>query len=136
SGRTKSCGCLNDEQRRNQHHARKHGASFHPLFPTWSQMMLRCSRETHPFYRRCGGRGIKVCKGWRDFWTFFADMGKRPTRRHQLERVNNDGDYKPSNCRWATRKEQARNRRNNRRVTYKGVTRLLVEWEELTGIGE
>ena len=74
-------------------------------------MHHRCSKVTNKSYHNYGGRGIKVCARWADFENFYADMGVRPSRKHSIDRINNDGDYEPGNCRWATAVEQMANRR-------------------------
>ena len=87
-----------------------------PLYETWVQMKYRCHNKNHPAYSCYGGRGITVCDHWRDsFKAFLADMGPKPSNKHSLDRINNDGNYEPSNCRWATRCQQQRNTRMNRR---------------------
>jgi hypothetical protein len=85
-------------------------------------------------YDLYGGRGIKVCEQWRDFENFLADMGEQPSGK-SLDRIDNDGDYEPGNCRWATAKQQSRNRGNNRLLAYGGKTRCVTEWAEMTGMG-
>lgn len=103
-------------------------------FKTWRQMFYRCEQPTNPLYPNYGGRGICVADRWRDFENFLADMGPAPTSLHSLDRVDNDGPYSPENCRWASRREQNRNRRSARLFTLDGVTRCLTEWAERAGV--
>jgi hypothetical protein len=100
-------------------------------YTVWRNIHARTSDIENPNY---GGRGITVCKRWTSFSSFLADMGSKPTPQHTIERIDNDGNYEPSNCRWATRKEQARNKRRNIRVTRNGETRVISEWAELIGV--
>lgn len=104
-----------------------------PLNLLWRQMRSRCRSKTHAQYAYYGGRGIKVCERWNVFATFVEDIGPRPSSRHSIERIDNDGNYEPSNCRWATQKEQARNRRDNTIVTYGGERMALARAAELAG---
>lgn len=89
----------------------KHGLWNHPLYRTWISMMARCYNPKAKGYDRWGGRGITVCDRWHDVRNFVADMGERPAE-HTLDRINNDGDYEPGNCKWSTRLEQSHNTRN------------------------
>lgn len=115
NGRTQSCGCL----RLGCQNAFKHGASRRkkhtPEYRSWTRMLCRCLNRNHKDYHRYGGRGIAVCARWNDFASFLADMGPRPGGGRSIDRINNDGNYELSNCRWATPKEQAQNRRRRRR---------------------
>lgn len=107
-----------------------------PLYRVWGAMKERCENQNNRGYRRYGGRGIKVCERWRSsFENFMMDMGPRPEgQRYTVERVDTNGDYEPSNCRWATYKEQARNKRDNRLITFNGQTKCAAEWEEELGL--
>lgn len=106
-----------------------------PEYRAWSHMIGRCEDPKDSRYADYGGRGIRVCDRWRsDARNFLADMGPRPSARHSLDRINNDGPYDPANCRWATRTEQANNRRNNRFVTAQGMRLTVADWARRTGI--
>lgn len=133
SGMTRSCGCLIRETLRRT--ATTHGKSRTPEHRVWCGIVNRCHNPKEPTYPRYGGRGIKVCRRWREsFMAFLADLGPKPSPKHTLDRKNNDGNYEPRNCRWATRTEQARNKSNNRVLTHKGESLCLAEWAERTGI--
>jgi hypothetical protein len=90
-----------------------HGLSHSGAWQSWKAMHNRCQDVNHPGWHRYGGRGIKVCMHWNDFENFFADMGHRPPGK-TLDRINNDGNYEPSNCRWATRLQQMEHKRNKK----------------------
>lgn len=99
-------------------------------FNIWAHMMQRCTNPNNARYRDYGSRNICLCPEWHDFHTFFSDMGPRPGPEYSIDRIDNDGDYCPENCRWATDKEQANNRKNNRNYTYLGKTKNLLGWAE------
>ena len=100
-----------------------------PEYRSWRHMIQRCA--SHPAYQ---GRGITVCERWRTYANFLADMGPRPSLDHSLDRVDNDGNYEPSNCRWASAKEQQRNTRSNRLLTFNGQTKCLMDWALSLGV--
>lgn len=133
SGKTMSCGCLARERAGDQ--ARTHGKTKTLLYRVWANMVKRCVNPNHKHFACYGGRGIAVCGRWRhSFETFAKDIGDRPTPTHTLDRINVDGDYTPDNCRWATRKEQAHNRRTNVYYTHGGETYCLAEWSRRIGL--
>jgi hypothetical protein len=100
-------------------HGQSRRGKRHPLYWTWKCMRQRCLNPHHRDYRLWGGRGITICARWDDFEAFAADMGPKPTPQHSLDRIDNDllvDSYSPTNCRWATKQEQVRNRRPRRGV--------------------
>ena len=99
-------------------------------------MHQRCSNPKAPHYERYGGRGIRVCKRWSVFMNFFKDMGRRPSPNHSIDRIDNDGDYTPSNCRWLLQPQQMRNRANSVKITWRGRTASVGEWSKRVGIPE
>lgn len=100
-----------------------------PEWIAWSSMKQRCGLPSRADFCHYGGRGIRVCARWqRSFENFLADMGKRPSTRHSLDRINNNGNYTPKNCRWATPFEQHNNRSDNTRIVHDGVSLTLSEW--------
>lgn len=135
SGDADSCGCLKLEQfvARNTTHALLAGER-HPLYSTWIAMKERCLTVESPSYHNYGGRGIRVCDRWEKFENFVADMGERPTAAHSIERNDNDGNYTPDNCRWATKKEQASNTRRNVWIEFNGERKTMMQWSESTGL--
>lgn len=106
---------------------KNHGYSQTPQYRVWKAMRERCSNPNYRYYDRYGGRGIKVCERWNNYTLFLEDMGIRPLNG-TIERVDNDGDYELSNCRWASRAEQSQNKSNNFQIEYKGRVQNLSEW--------
>lgn len=130
AGRSLSCGCgVADFNRATK---RKHGHTSRPSpeYGAWVQMRSRCSNPKHEAYERYAGRGITICDRWSDFLKFLEDMGPRPGRGYSLERVNNLGNYEPGNCKWATTREQNRNKRTIH--MYEG--RPLIDWARERGL--
>jgi hypothetical protein len=136
SGATRSCGCLARESTsvRNRRRLTKHGQSGSLAYRSWASMMARCYKPATVGYRRYGGRGIMVCARWHDFANFLADMGERPGREYSIDRIDNDENYEPANCRWATAREQQRNKSNGRIIDVEGQQLSLTEWSERSGI--
>jgi hypothetical protein len=116
-------------------YATKHGLSDTPEHNIWLGIRKRCTNPADRVYPYYGGRGIKVCQRWDNFANFLADMGPRPSPQHSIDRYpNQDGDYEPNNCRWATRTEQMRNKSDNRLLTLGDETHCVAEWAERLGI--
>lgn len=108
---------------------RTHGKSDTPEFRVWTGMQTRCYNPRNRAYASYGARGITICERWRaSFENFLTDIGPRPSSSHSIERVDNDGNYAPENCKWATREEQGRNKRNNVKVFVDGIEKTLSEW--------
>lgn len=116
-------------------HGEAVGEKITPELRAWYGMHERCYCPTHQKYKIYGARGIRVCKRWRiDFRNFLADMGRRPSPRHSIDRIRVNGHYSPKNCRWATPEEQQRNKQNNRIVKFQGRKMSLAEAAELSGL--
>lgn len=130
-GETKSCGCLAAEL--SSKRKKTHGGSDTELYKYWARMRQRVFDKNLKSYPRYGGRGISICKRWLGidgFLNFRNDMGDPPSKRHALDRIDNNGPYSPKNCRWATYREQNRNSGNNRIIEMNGESRPLVFWCE------
>jgi hypothetical protein len=129
---SKSCGCLHREAAAAAN--RTHGQSNSDEYGIWVHLLSRCFNRNDDRYDRYGGRGIAVCERWLKFENFIADMGPRPSHAHSIDRIDNDGHYEPSNCRWATPERQQRNTARTMRVTFRGETLALSDWSERLGI--
>lgn len=130
SGASRSCGCLSREvSAENGRRNAIHGWKDSKTYRVWSHMKERCERRSHKSWPDYGGRGIKVCDRWQNFESFLSDMGPVPERL-TLERIDVNGNYTPENCRWASRTEQARNRRSTRLLTAFGETKPAASWLE------
>lgn len=131
SGAVKSCGCLSAEKTAER--SRKHGATNIPGYNSWLAMMHRCYSPNVDSYKYYGAKGITVCDQWHDPAKFLLDMGP-PTKGQQIDRINTSGNYEPSNCRWASPKENINNRSNTKRITAFGKTMSVSDWSAKTGI--
>ena len=131
-GISRSCGCLQRETVTAMN--TKHMMSRSPEFVVWCHMLKRCSDTDSLQWKDYGGRGIAVCKRWKEFANFIADIGQRPTPKHTIERRDNNLGYSPENCVWATRTQQARNKRTTVMLTSGGKTQCLAEWCEELGM--
>lgn len=138
--RVKSCGCYMKEVLResgkkvgNLPKTGTHNKSKTPEHNTWLNIKSRCSlRRRLPIYKDYWGRGISVCERWLEsFENFYSDMGPRPSKHHSIDRIDNNGNYEPGNCRWATTKEQSVNRRNNHYIEFNGQRKTITQWSML-----
>lgn len=136
SGRSKSCGCFKREFNRLNHPVAcfTHGLSRTPEYNAWIHMIHRCQNPADGGYPDYGGRGIKVCGRWQSVENFVADMGPRPLGSTIDRYPNNDGNYEPDNCRWASVRDQNRNYRRNVKITHQGETLCVADWAEKVGI--
>lgn len=126
NGHTQSCGCLTLE--RTIQVRRRHGCSRTPIYQIWQGIKERCYNTKKASYADYGGRGIKMCDRWQLFDNFLADMGLPPSPDHSIDRIDNDGDYTPDNCRWATLFQQSINKRTTIFVEFRGERMALLEW--------
>ena len=127
----KSCGCWHREIHIQV--STKHKLTKTPEYKSWQELIGRCTNLNNKAWSNYGGRGIKVCDRWlgeNGFVNFLNDMGERPSPKHSIDRIDVNGNYEPSNCRWATVKEQCNNRRTNIKITYNNETKTLSEWCE------
>src|SRR5206468_5416157 len=134
NGETKSCGCLRVET--TIKNSLKHGQSKTSLHTVWAMMKQRCYNQENKNYKHYGGRGVNVCDEWLDdFMNFYNwSMENGYKKGLTIDRIEVNGSYEPSNCRWITKKEQQYNKRNNLYITINGVTKTITEWAKTSGL--
>jgi len=130
SKQVRSCGCLGTEARTT------HGLSTIPEFKLYHAIKQRCYNKNYKGYERYGGRGVRICRRWMRFENFIADMGRRPSRKHSVERLNNNKGYSPDNCVWTLPHQQTRNTRRNIWITAFGRTQCMQDWTIESGLGQ
>ena len=131
SNQVGSCGCL----AKAGHFKRQHSACYTPEYSAWNNIKGRTANPNHKSFKDYGARGIKMCEEWMNsFSAFLEHVGHRPSRNHSIDRIDNNLGYIPGNIRWSTRKEQQRNRRCTKNLTFNGETHCLAAWSEKTGI--
>lgn len=129
NGNTKSCGCLDLENKT------KHGMFGTRIYNIWARMKSRCDNPKNQQYKNYGGRGIKYCYDWKYFEKFYSWAKENGYSDNlTIDRIDVNGNYEPSNCRWITMKEQQRNKRNNKFIKYNGETKTLAEWADILGV--
>lgn len=131
NGDTRSCGCINKKE--TSARFKKHGMSRTNEYNIWLAMISRCENVKNKSFLNYGGRGISVCSSWKKFENFIKDMGKKPENL-TLDRIDNDGNYEPNNCRWATRKQQSRNTSRNVYIEYNGENMCVKDWAIKLGV--
>lgn len=131
--RRRSTGSVNAEKPFKLRRPEHKGLRKHPMYDVWDCMLRRCLDPEDICYKNYGGRGITVCDRWMDLRNFISDMSPRPDG-YSLDRINNDGNYEPSNCQWASERQQSNNRRTNRRLTLNDETMTITEWSKKIGI--
>jgi len=130
-GKTLSCGCLHRDMTSKASYI--HGMSHKQIHNIWCSIKQRCNNVKNSSYHNYGGRGITICDEWLDFDRFYSDMGECPAGM-TIDRIDNDKGYFKENCHWATRKEQANNRRNGKKIEFNGVEKTQAEWEDFLSL--
>lgn len=134
-GLSTSCGCFRKEKTRAYAKSKvTHGMTKTSEYRIWSGIMTRCFNKNDHNYPKYGGRGITVCSSWMKFENFLEDMGKRPSDKHSIDRIDVNSGYHKENCRWADLKTQCRNKRDTVYYTHNNETKPLIEWAEIVGI--
>ena len=132
TGHVKSCGCLKSDllSIRNKLMSTTHGESNGKSseYYSWVSMRKRCLNPKHKSYKDYGGRGIAICERWNSYDNFIFDMGRKPTKSHSIERIDNNKGYSPENCKWGTKEEQSNNQRSNRILEWNGQSMTLSKW--------
>lgn len=132
-GHATSCGCVRGAKL--VKHNTTHGLTNSKEYSVWSNMKNRCTSLSSPYYKYYGGKGVKICSRWMEsFENFYNDMGKCPDDKYSIDRIDVNGDYEPSNCRWSDFKEQANNKTSNSNIEYNGVTKNKKQWAEYLGV--
>lgn len=131
-GVASSCGCIKKSVLGKN--TTKHGLSKTRIFKIWAGVRKRCLNEKCQSYHNYGGRGIKICERWNDFYNFYNDMINGYSDELTLDRIDPNGDYTPSNCRWVNHQAQANNRRNNVFICFNGETKTIAQWSNITGV--
>jgi hypothetical protein len=135
SGHTKSCGCYKAIATKKS--KTTHGKRSTEEYSIWAGIKNRCLNNNEAAYKRYGARGITICDEWKnDFMAFYDDMGKRPSKEHSIDRINNNEGYYKENCRWATPLQQGANTRQNKYITFNGETKILSQWARDLGIAQ
>lgn len=136
-GNTKSCGCLGrglKSVERNHHGHTSKYSKYNKEYKIWRSMLHRCNNPNNKYYHIYGKKGIKVCERWYSYINFFKDMGPRPLPEYSLDRIDNNGNYSPENCRWANRNQQNNNKSTSKYLVYNGVTLTQSQWAKLFDI--
>lgn len=132
--KVQSCGCLLKEYAKSQKNNLKHGENHKRLYSIWSGMKDRCKNSNNKNYKHYGGRGISVCEEWNNYLTFKQwAMQNGYSDKQTIDRIDVNGNYEPTNCRWVTMQEQANNKRTSRKITYNGETHTIAEWGKIKG---
>lgn len=136
NGKSRKCKKCSSRENLGSDLEYKHGMTNTRMFHIWQGIIARCNNTNHKYYKDYGGRGIRVCDEWEDGFIAFYNwsMANGYTEELTIDRINNDGNYTPDNCRWTDKVTQANNTRGNRQIEYKGETHTIAEWGRITGI--